>query len=138
MENSASVVSTDDLIGVNVKNPTGDKLGDIDKLVLDKITGKVCYVALSVGGFLGIGEKCVAAPWKALHYDKTQDCFILNANKETLKNVDALADNWTNWSDKTWGENIHRHYGLSPYWNDKQNPDEVRQKVEPNVLGEPK
>lgn len=116
MENITDVVTTDELIGVKVQNHAGEKIGSIDKLVLDKTSGKTCYAALSVGGFLGIGEKLVAVPWKALHYDKTQECFILDADKDKLLAAGTLSKDWSDWSDKRWGENLHREYDVSPYW----------------------
>jgi hypothetical protein len=25
-------------------------------------------------------------------------------------------DNWPDFADRTWGESIHSHYGVRPYW----------------------
>lgn len=132
METSKNVVSTDDVIGVKVKNHAGEKLGEIKKLVLDKITGQVCYVTLSVGGFLGMGEKYVAVPWKALNYDKNQNSFVLNVDKSKLENAEGLANNWSDWGNKKWGEDLHHYYGLPPYWN-KASDSEIHQLGEKNI-----
>ncbi len=56
-----------ELKGANVETPTGTKLGDIKELAIDS-NGRVSYAALSVGGFLGIGDKLVAVPWDALKF----------------------------------------------------------------------
>lgn len=53
------------VIGVNVYNDAGDKIGAIDDLIIDK-SGKIDNVVLSVGGFLGIGERHVAVPMDKL------------------------------------------------------------------------
>jgi hypothetical protein len=54
-----------DIIGANVRNAQGESLGSVGDLVLDK-DGKVKAAVLSVGGFLGIGDKRVAVAWDQL------------------------------------------------------------------------
>jgi hypothetical protein len=36
--------------------PDESKVGEIERVMIDKITGKVAYAVVSFGGFLGIGE----------------------------------------------------------------------------------
>lgn len=52
------------LNGNDVYNPRGEKLGSIKELMLDIDNGKVCYAVLSFGGFLSLGEKLFAVPWR--------------------------------------------------------------------------
>lgn len=113
-----NIVTTDNIIGVKVKNPAVETLGKIDKLVIDKTSGKVCYVTLGVGGFLGIGEKHIAVPWNALSYNKKEECFILNVNKTQLESAKALNEGWSDWANETWGESVHQQFGTKPYWKD--------------------
>jgi sporulation protein YlmC with PRC-barrel domain len=61
-----------DLKGANVETTDGKKLGDIKELVIDT-NGRVSYVALSVGGFLGIGDRLVAVPWDSLRFSLAGD-----------------------------------------------------------------
>jgi sporulation protein YlmC with PRC-barrel domain len=61
-----------DLKGVDVKMPTGESLGDIKEVAVDT-SGRVSYVVLSVGGFLGIGDRLVAVPWDALKFSLAGD-----------------------------------------------------------------
>ncbi len=114
-----SVVTTDKIIGVKIRNATNEKLGDIKNLVIDKISGRVCYVTLNIGGFLGIGEKDIVVPWNALSYDTSNECFILNADKEKLKNSEPLKEGWNDWSNEKWGNTVHQQFGTQPYWQDK-------------------
>ena len=53
---SASTLDDDDIY-----NLKGQKLGSIKEIMLDINTGRVCYVVLSFGGFLSMGEKLFAA-----------------------------------------------------------------------------
>lgn len=80
-----------ELKGANVETPTGTKLGDIKELAIDS-NGRVSYAALSVGGFLGIGDKLVAVPWDALKFslggDKGDKRMItLAATKKQLEDA---------------------------------------------------
>lgn len=63
---------TSDLIGAEVynlssdpQNPTEQNIGEIDRLVIDQ-EGQVVAAVLSVGGFLGIGDKLVGVSWEDL------------------------------------------------------------------------
>ena len=57
-----AIVNADNVIGVDVKNNQDEDLGEVEALMLDKMTGKVAYVVLSYGGFLGMGDKLFALP----------------------------------------------------------------------------
>lgn len=76
-----------DLVGLAVKNPGGEKIGDINNLVLDQ-SGHVKAVVIGVGGFLGIGEKNVAVPFTALTINQTNNnkrLVVINATKKQLE-----------------------------------------------------
>ena len=73
-----------DLIGMDVRNQQNEKLGDIKDLVVDLPSGKISYAVLSVGGFLGIGDKLIAVPPSAFSVAPTQDTLVLNADKAKI------------------------------------------------------
>jgi hypothetical protein len=116
-ELSATVVKTDEVIGVDVKNLQHENLGEIEEIVLDKTKGIVRYVVLSFGGFLGLGDKYFALPWNAIHYDENEECFILNIDKERLKNAPSFdKNNWPDMSDRQFAEKIYTYYGSRADW----------------------
>ena len=49
---------------MNVRNKQGEKLGTVSDMVIDIPSGKINYVALSVGGVLGVGDKMFAVPYR--------------------------------------------------------------------------
>lgn len=57
--------------GMKVHNTAGEDLGRIDDVMVDTETGQIRYAALAVGGFLGIGDKLFAVPWKAFELHQT-------------------------------------------------------------------
>ena len=50
-----SLISSETVQGTDVYGVGGDKIGEIDHLMIDKPTGKVAYAVMSFGGFLGLG-----------------------------------------------------------------------------------
>jgi sporulation protein YlmC with PRC-barrel domain len=104
------------VIGMAVKNQSGDELGKIDDLVLDMNSGKVRYAALSFGGFLGLGDKLFAVPMEALKLSATGDSahFVLDVDKERLKNAPGFdKDMWPDFGNPEWGAGVDKFYQTS-------------------------
>jgi sporulation protein YlmC with PRC-barrel domain len=110
-----ALMGADTLIGDSVVNGQDEDLGDIKEIMLDMQTGQVAYAVLAFGGFLGMGEKLFAVPWQALHLDTVNHRFVLNIDKERLKNAPGFnKDAWPDMSDMTWATQIHTFYGTDP------------------------
>lgn len=94
-ETVTEINKASNLIGMNVENLQRENLGEIKDLVLDLHSGKVHYAVLSVGGFLGIGEKLIAVPPGAFTLSADQDKLVLNADKSKVENAPAFSkDAW--------------------------------------------
>jgi len=117
-EHNGNVVKVkDEVISVSVKNPQNESLGDICEVMVDKVSGRVAYAVLDSGSFLGMGGKLFALPWNALHYNPNDQCFILNVEKEKLKNAPGFdKNNWPDMANKSWGESVSNYYGAKSYW----------------------
>ncbi len=75
------------LIGEDVENSAGEKIGKVDDLLVSR-SDRVMYAILSVGGFLGIGNRLVAVPFQALQPKPNDDDLVLaGATKEELKRL---------------------------------------------------
>ncbi|MEO7497468.1 MAG: PRC-barrel domain-containing protein [Massilia sp.] len=110
-----ALMGADTLIGDSVVNGEDDNLGDIKEIMLDMRNGQVAYAVLAFGGFLGMGEKLFAVPWQALQLDTVNKRFVLNVDKERLKNAPGFnADAWPDMSDVGWANQIHTFYGTDP------------------------
>jgi sporulation protein YlmC with PRC-barrel domain len=72
----------------NVYDPSDTKVGEISDVLLDR-DGKVTAMIVSVGGFLGVGQKDVAVPFDAVHATKKNNSWylVMNASKDSLKNA---------------------------------------------------
>ena len=58
--------------------------------MLDAEDGRLAYVVLSIGGFMGMGNKLFAMPWEAFEFSATEHKLILNVDKEKLKTAAYL------------------------------------------------
>ncbi len=73
--------------GTNVYNSAGDKIGQVEDIVLDKQSNRIMFAALGVGGFLGMGEKFHPIPWSLLDYDKDKGGYVVPVSNDVLKNA---------------------------------------------------
>ena len=86
-EQSADTFLASTLLDSTVINPAGDKIGDVNDLVMTS-EGSVEGVLIGVGGFLGIGEKEVAIELGRIDITQDEDgdlAFQLDATKEELE-----------------------------------------------------
>lgn len=112
------VLSASTLENEKVVNAAGEDLGNIEDYMIDLNTGRIAYCVLSFGGFLGMGEKLFAVPWGAMTLDTENKRFILNVDKERLKNAPGFdKDNWPDTTNPEWGSRIYSYYGIKPYWD---------------------
>jgi sporulation protein YlmC with PRC-barrel domain len=77
-------MTANDLIGQKVVNKNGDKVGKIDDIVLNS-SDKAVLAIISVGGFLGIGDKLVAVPFDQLQLDQDKAILMSSATEDQLK-----------------------------------------------------
>jgi sporulation protein YlmC with PRC-barrel domain len=98
-------VTVTDWYKQNVYDPSNNKIGEIEDVLIDK-SGKISAVIISVGGFLGMDTKDVAAPFSAIHATMKDNKWWLtmNTTKDALKSAPGYKydKNSTMWvSDKS-------------------------------------
>jgi PRC-barrel domain len=107
-------ISSEDIHGTEVYSPDGQNIGEIDHLIIDKVSGRVAYAVMSFGGFLGLGHSHYPIPWGALTYDTSLGGFRTNISEQQLKDAPEFSDD--SWNDRDWEARTHRHYGARQYW----------------------
>lgn len=73
---------TSQLVGATVYGEDGNSIGTVNDLLLDQ-QGTIKQAVISVGGFLGIGNKLVAVDWDQLKLQPSQNSHNNNANTMT-------------------------------------------------------
>jgi len=71
--------------GTPVYNTTGQKIGEVEDVVLDKTTDRIMFAALGFGGVLGIGEKYAAVPWSMLDYQPDRGGYVVPMSEDVIK-----------------------------------------------------
>jgi len=112
-----TLIASDRIEGTAVRRASGEKIGRIERLMLDKVSGKVAYAILSFGGFLGIGNKHLPIPWALLTYNPKLDAYEIDLADEELKRAPYYeADEEFDWGDRSHELKIHQHYRSPTYW----------------------
>ena len=105
-------LSVSTLLGNQVVDQAGHEVGRIHELMVDPRNGRVTYAVLSFGGLLGVGEKLFAVPWVSLELDPEEDRFVLDVDRERLKDAPGFdKDDWPNMSSTYWGTDVPKFYG---------------------------
>jgi sporulation protein YlmC with PRC-barrel domain len=107
-----TVLSAGSLKGTKVVNSAGEDLGSIEEIMLHTDTGDAAYAVLSFGGFLGIGDKLFAVPWRAMTVDTAHERIVLDVPRERLENAPGFdKDHWPATPESSWLEEVHSYYG---------------------------
>jgi len=107
------LIASDKVEGTDVRRSNGDKVGAIYRLMIDKRSGKVAYVVMSFGGFLGLGESRRPVPWEALRYNEKLDAYELDIDDDKLRGAPAYTDSEDfDWSDREWNSDMRSHYAV--------------------------
>ena len=107
-------ISSEDVQGTDVYDMGGNNIGEIDHLIIDKMSGRVAYAVMSFGGFMGLGHSHYPIPWSSLNYDPSLSGFRTNITEQQLRDAPEFSDD--SWQDRDWETRTHQHYGTHAYW----------------------
>lgn len=108
---TATLIASDKVEGTAVYGPDSDKIGRIENVMIDKITGQVSYAVLSFGGFLGMGKDHYPMPWSMLKYDRNLGGYRVNIAREQLEDAPKYREDETwDWSSPQYSQEVDRHY----------------------------
>ena len=112
MASAHSLIASDRIEGSAVVRPaTGQRIGTIQRLMLDKLSGTVAYAVLTFGGFLGFGEKHFPLPWAALKYSPKWEAYELDLTEEQLREAPQYERGEEyDWGDRPKQAELHRYY----------------------------
>jgi len=113
---TSNLIESDKVEGTDVYGAGGESVGTIERVMIDKISGKVAYAVMSFGGFMGIGEDYYPVPWSQLTYDTSLGGYRTNITKEQLDRAPKYSDstgwNWSRDNDRR----VYDYYRVRPYW----------------------
>jgi sporulation protein YlmC with PRC-barrel domain len=66
---NGNLIASDKVVGTAVYGADKEKIGSIERVMIEKKSGQVSYAVLSIGGFFGLGDDHYPVPWNQLKYD---------------------------------------------------------------------
>jgi hypothetical protein len=112
---TGSLIGSDKVEGTPVFGADNQKIGSIERVMIDKKSGKVSYAVLSFGGFLGIGDDHYPIPWQSLKYDTNLGGYVTGVTLRQLEGAPKYGnDNAWNWADVARAQSVSDYYGI-PY-----------------------
>ena len=109
-----SMIASDRVEGTAVYNGEGERLGTIERFMVDKVSGQVEYAVLSFGGLFGMGNKHYPLPWQTLTYDTDKGGYVVNLGKEQLEGAPSYDEEGGEPEfDRDYNARVYQYYGIT-------------------------
>lgn len=115
MNSPHHLVAGSEVQGRPVYSASGEKVGKIADLLIDKASGRAVYALMSFDGFLGVGTRYYPLPWAKLDYDPDKRGFSSRLSREEIENGPAVVEKEVG-DEIAWRERVHDYYQVAPYW----------------------
>jgi hypothetical protein len=111
------LVGSDRVEGTAVYDGSGNRIGTIERVMIDKLSGRVAYAVMSFGGFFGVGTTEYAIPWSMLDYDPRLKGYRTQITAKQLRSAPSLSgQRGQDWPDRGSERDLHDYYQVSYYW----------------------
>lgn len=108
-----NLIGSDKVEGTAVFGADDSKIGSIERVMIDKISGRVSYAVLGFGGFLGLGNDHYPLPWQSLKYDTALGGYRTGVTETQLRGAPKYrGDTDWNWSDASRNRELNDYYGV--------------------------
>ncbi|AZI38274.1 PRC-barrel domain containing protein [Caenibius tardaugens NBRC 16725] len=97
-----NLIASSRVEGTAVYRPDGEKIGRVE------------YVVMNFGGFLGMGSEHRPLPWDALEYSTDLGGYVVSAEDDKLKNSPSYGDDGEPAWDDVYRTRIYGYWGI-PY-----------------------
>lgn len=110
------LIASDKVEGTKVYGLDEKQIGSIERIIIEKRSGRVSYAVMTFGGFLGIGEDHYPVPWAKLRYDEHLGGYRTDLTKEMVERAPKYhGDEEYEWNREN-GRLVNDYYGVPPYW----------------------
>ena len=104
---TVSLIGSDKVDGTAVYGADDQKIGSVQRVMIDKVSAKVAYAIVSFGGFLGVGEDYYPLPWPNLKYDMSVSGCRVGITEDQLKRAPRFDRNT---SDRSKDRAVYDYY----------------------------
>ena len=109
---SHPIIESDRVEGTAVFDRDDNKIGTIERLLIEKVSGCVTYVDVTFGGFLGLGVHHHTIPWEKLTYDQELEGYHTDITEAQVRGAASFFGDDGAWPDRK------RQQEMRDYWND--------------------
>jgi hypothetical protein len=108
---TVSLIGSDKVEGTAVYGADDERIGSVQRVMIDKRSGHVAYAVVSFGGFLRFGEDYYPIPWPNLKYDTRVEGYRTGVTEEQLKGAPRFSrsSDW-DWSNPAKERDIDDYY----------------------------
>ena len=111
------VVATSRIDGSTVYSRTGNVVGTVDCLMIDKVSGKIAYAVIAIDAAVTERFRHQALPWSVLAYDPVTGGYFVNLDRRILENGPTFGlDEIVNWNSEAWNRQLHEYYAVPHFW----------------------
>jgi hypothetical protein len=113
-DTSGRLIAGSMVSGTSVYNLTGEKLGSVHDVMIDKMSGRIDYAILSFGGFLGIGDHFHPLPLSSLTYHEAVGGYVVDIDRDRLEGAPSYVATDPDFrsEDPTYVAAINSHYAI--------------------------
>ncbi|NNC72629.1 MAG: PRC-barrel domain-containing protein [Sphingomonadaceae bacterium] len=114
---NSDLIGSDRVEGTAVYGANGDKIGNVERVLIEKVGGQARDVEISVGGFLGMGSELHSLPWEKFDYDTELGGYKLDVTEDQLKNAPTYSQSERDKAyDRDYQANVYEYWTVTPYW----------------------
>ncbi len=110
------LIASNRVEGTAVYNRQGEKLGRIERFMVDKSSGRAEYAIMSFGGLFGFGDDHYPLPWNVLDYDPERGGYVVDLDKEKLKSGPRFRAGEEPEFDRAYDRRVFDYYGVVYTW----------------------
>ncbi|HEX3440896.1 MAG TPA: PRC-barrel domain-containing protein, partial [Pseudolabrys sp.] len=107
-----TLVPSDRVEGTPVYGRSGEKLGCIERLMLDKMTGTVAYAVVKSGGLFAAAHHHYPLPWSTLRYNAQRKSYDTDLTLDELTSGPCEYDDTFDWGDRSLAEMRPHFWGV--------------------------
>lgn len=114
---NSDLIGSDRVEGSAVYGRDGDKIGTVQRVMIEKRGGQARDVEISVGSFLGMGGELHSLPWEKFDYNTELDGYQLDVTEDELRGAPTYSETD---SDTAYGRDYrtrsYEYWAVAPYW----------------------
>ena len=110
------VVAADRVNASAVYSRAGAELGTIDRLLIDKVSGKIAYAVIAITAGSD-GDRRRPLPWCVLTYDPLVGGYLVNLDRRVFESGPTfLRDEAVDWNSEPFNRELHDYYSVPHLW----------------------